>query len=167
MDEHNEQMKSVRHFWAKHKEECCLIRSIDAVFDIYVNYHKNYENPADGKYKFQPLNRYKFRAFIRKNGYNNSGEVMITPSQKKEIKDEQKLERTAKQLEKLESLEQLEDLDKKEIKKKQKLLKVHAKLEKKATEKNQNNKEDNTVSLTNNENNTLTESLSAPLIKSE
>ena len=35
MEEHNEQMNSVRHFWITKKSECANIRSIDAVFDIY------------------------------------------------------------------------------------------------------------------------------------
>jgi hypothetical protein len=72
MEEHNEQMNSVRHFWITKKSECANIRSIDAVFDIYKEYHSAYENAANIKYKFQPLNKYKFRAFIRKNGYDNS-----------------------------------------------------------------------------------------------
>jgi len=72
MEVHNEQMASVRHFWKTSQSECLNIRSIDEVFNIYANYHSTYENNAGQKYKFQPLNKYKFRAFIRKNGYNNS-----------------------------------------------------------------------------------------------
>jgi len=72
MEEHKEQMNSVRHFWITKKSECVNIRSIDTVFDIYKEYHSKYENAANLKYKFQPLNKYKFRAFIRKNGYDNS-----------------------------------------------------------------------------------------------
>ena len=143
MNEHNEQMKSVRHFWANNKEECCLIRSIDAVYDVYTNYHTTYENPADGKYKFQALNRYKFRAFIRKNGYNNSGTEMIPPSVKKEIKDKEKIERVEKQLEKIEQIENMDNLTEKEYKKKQKLLKNFVKLEKKTKDEVKQIKQEN------------------------
>ena len=72
MEVHNEQMASVRHFWITKKSECLNIRSIDEVFNIYKEYHSTYQNKAEEKYKFQPLNKYKFRAFIRKNGYDNS-----------------------------------------------------------------------------------------------
>ncbi len=72
MEVHNEQMNSVRHFWTTKKSECLNIRSIDAVFEIYKDYHSTYSTKGGEKYKFAPLNKYKFRAFIRKNGYDNS-----------------------------------------------------------------------------------------------
>ena len=77
MEVHNEQMNSVRHFWITKKSECLNIRSIDEVFNIYKNYHTLYENNIGQKYNFQPLNKYKFRTFIRKNGYNNSSSQKI------------------------------------------------------------------------------------------
>ena len=72
MDTHNEQMKSVNHFWIKNKNECIQIRSIDAVYNKYIEYHKIYADNIGTKYKELPLNKYKFRAIIRKKGYNNS-----------------------------------------------------------------------------------------------
>jgi hypothetical protein len=72
MEVHNEQMNSVRHFWITKKSDCLNIRSIDEVFNIYVKYHSTYENGIGEKYKCQPINKYKFRTFIRKNGYDNS-----------------------------------------------------------------------------------------------
>jgi hypothetical protein len=80
MEVHKEQMASVRHFWITKKSECLNIRSIDEVFDIYKNYHIIYQNGAGEKYNFTPLNKYKFRAFIRKNGYDNSSSVKLVKS---------------------------------------------------------------------------------------
>jgi len=72
MEVHNEQMSSVRHFWQVSKTECINIQSIDEVYEKYKTYHQTYANKAGEKYKYPLLNKYKFRTFIRKNGYNNS-----------------------------------------------------------------------------------------------
>jgi hypothetical protein len=72
MEVHNEQMSSVRHFWQTSKIECLNIQSIDAVYDRYKEYHKTYANKAGETYNHPALHKYKFRVFIRKNGYDNS-----------------------------------------------------------------------------------------------
>jgi hypothetical protein len=67
MQAHREQHSNVKLFWKNQKDECCQIKQIDKVYDMYVKYHiENKEN------KYNPMNRYIFRTFIRKNGYNNS-----------------------------------------------------------------------------------------------
>jgi hypothetical protein len=72
MEVHNEQMKSLRHFWTKNKTQCCQIQKIDEVFGLYAEYHKTYSTADGVKYIHPPLNKYKFRTWIRKNGYDNS-----------------------------------------------------------------------------------------------
>jgi len=67
MDTHNEQMKSINHFWITKKDEVKNIKSIDEVYNIYVKYHTE-----SGTYTVTPINKYKFRTLIRKKGYNNS-----------------------------------------------------------------------------------------------
>jgi hypothetical protein len=72
MNTHNEQMKSINHFWIIYKSECLNIRSIDDVYNKYTDYHKSYADAIGTKYSVIPLNKYKFRSLIRKRGYNNS-----------------------------------------------------------------------------------------------
>lgn len=67
MNEHDEQFANVAEFWKKHKEECCTIIKIDQVYDRYLSFHT--ENKIIKNYKFNPMNRYVFRTYIRKNGY--------------------------------------------------------------------------------------------------
>jgi hypothetical protein len=69
-NERDEWFSSVRTFWLKNKTECCSIRSIDEVYNKYVNFYK--ENKQKYNYIHTPMNKYIFRTFIRKNGYNNS-----------------------------------------------------------------------------------------------
>jgi hypothetical protein len=82
MNEHNEQMKSIRHFWHIYKNDCCLIRSIDAVYNKYCEYHITYVDKSI-KYIYKPINKYRFRTFIRKHGYNNGGVMMTIKNKNK------------------------------------------------------------------------------------
>ena len=54
-------------FWKEHKVKCLKIRSINIVYDEFLEYYKNKNNVM-----YPPLNKYVFRAFIRKNGYCNN-----------------------------------------------------------------------------------------------
>ena len=58
--------ESTREFWKKYKEDCLNIKSIKEVYKRYKTFCQ--EN------NLLILNEYIFRTFIRKNGYNNSGE---------------------------------------------------------------------------------------------
>ena len=68
-NEHDEWRDSVKTFWSKNKAECCLIRSIDEVYKKYVIYHE--KNAEKNDYIHKPMNKYIFRTYIRKHGYNN------------------------------------------------------------------------------------------------
>jgi hypothetical protein len=83
MDEHREQHGNVAEFWKKNKEECCKIIKIDEVYDKYIIFHT--ENKEQKGYKYNPMNRYIFRTYIRKNGYCNSR----TPEQQEKFEKEQ------------------------------------------------------------------------------
>ena len=64
MEVENNRRDSVRKFWKDKKEECVSIKSIKEVFRIYKEYTEENELALQ--------NEYKFRTFIRKNGYANS-----------------------------------------------------------------------------------------------
>ena len=85
MEVHNEQMKSVKHFWTKNKVQCCQIQKIDEVYKLYAEYHKTYSTSDGVKYIYPPFNKYKFRAWIRKNGYNNSKPINSETENKSKI----------------------------------------------------------------------------------
>ena len=65
MEKHNEDRKHLVAFWKKNKDKCAEIRSIDAVYGVYLEYLKTIDVE-------QSINKYIFRTYIRKNGYCNS-----------------------------------------------------------------------------------------------
>ena len=81
----------MREFWAKNKDKCLTIRSIDAVYEEYLEYLKE-KNINDH------INRYIFRTYIRKNGYNNSGVEMkiMTKKDRRQIKKERRIHKQIK-----------------------------------------------------------------------
>ena len=74
-------------FWRLHQNECCPIRSIKEVYQKYKEYAVTNSLPV--------YNEYKFRTYIRKNGYNNSGEKMKIPltDEERRVKREAKKKR--------------------------------------------------------------------------
>ena len=50
-------------FWKKYKEECKQIRTVKQVFQTYKEWCETNNHPIQ--------NEYRFRTFIRNNGYNN------------------------------------------------------------------------------------------------
>jgi len=85
-----EKRDSVRQFWKEHKEECLPIKSIKEVFAKYKTYCEEKQ--------LQVQNEYIFRTFIRKNGYNNSGEKK---KKNKKTKEEKKLAKLLKKSQKI------------------------------------------------------------------
>lgn len=69
MERDKKNRQNMKLFWSKNKERCQLIRSIDTVYEEYLTYLKN--EGIDDR-----INKYIFRTYIRKNGYNNSGVEM-------------------------------------------------------------------------------------------
>lgn len=67
MDREIKQRIIMRSFWQNNKEQNLSIKSIDMVYKNYLEYlEKN--NPSN----IPAMNKYIFRTYIRKNGYNNS-----------------------------------------------------------------------------------------------
>ena len=90
MQKANDDKKYMRIFWEKHKDRCMLIRSIDSIYDEYLAYLK--EIGID-----RAINRYIFRTYLRKSGYNNSGVEMKLPVKKIKKKNIDKLLKKAEQ----------------------------------------------------------------------
>lgn len=101
MEKANEDKKIMREFWSKHKDECCLIRSIDAVYDKYLEYLKEIKME-------RAINRYIFRTYIRKNGYCNTGIEMKVPIKTPQQKID-KLLRKTEQIKRKNDLQKDED----------------------------------------------------------
>jgi len=76
-NQHDEWFDSAKTFWSKNKDECCLIRSIDEVYNRYVKYYN--ENAEKNDYIHMPMNKYIFRTYIRKHGYNNGNVEKFGP----------------------------------------------------------------------------------------
>lgn len=74
---HSDKHNSVKEYWIIFKERDCLIRSVKQVFQNYKEWCQENDKPLQ--------NEFKFRTFIRKNGYNNGGEL-LTPKMRKERK---------------------------------------------------------------------------------
>lgn len=74
---------SEKDFWKKHKEECCQIRSVKEVYQRYIEWTKAHDRVIQ--------NEYRFRTFIRKNGYNNGGDMVP----KKKVKKDKKSNKSA------------------------------------------------------------------------
>ena len=55
--------QSSKDFWIMHKETCCLIRSVKQIFELYRTWCLENNKAIQ--------NEYRFRTFIRKNGYKN------------------------------------------------------------------------------------------------
>lgn len=86
MDQIVQQRQTVRDFWTLFKTKCLTIKSIDTVYENYVNWLKE-TNVTETKRirskesskletvvnvgSLPPINRYIFRTMIRKMGYNN------------------------------------------------------------------------------------------------
>lgn len=77
MEKQNEQKRIMREFWKKNKERFAQIRSIDKVYEDYVSHLKELKSSDPNKPIItEPINKYIFRTYIRKNGYCNSGALI-------------------------------------------------------------------------------------------
>lgn len=140
MDERIAQMESMRAFWKIYKDECIRIRSIDDVFSKYVIYVN--EIKVSQNFKYSPINKYIFRTFIRKNGYNNSAqdiEEFIKQKENKRIRKKiKKVMLKKKKTQEDAEYEVYREIDKEKLKKKEKLEKNNLSLlEKRNIERNQ------------------------------
>lgn len=79
MQKENAQKELMRNWWNQHKSDYLLERSIDKVYEAFQSF-------ATTTLEFPPINKYIFRTYIRKNGYNNSSSDMKEYYQAKETK---------------------------------------------------------------------------------